>query len=93
MIAQLRYILRSCLLQVRLGLIDAVKVAFQQLNAVERAIGQALLDVIDTSLLQLEAVAVTHRKQRGAGGAQTGEVKGIGIGEDLGSDKSVVVLG
>lgn len=80
------------ILQVRLGLVDTVHVALQQLDAGESANLQLGLDLIDSSLLQLEAVTRAHGELCSTIGAQTREVIEVGIGEDLGVDQAVGLL-
>jgi hypothetical protein len=80
---------RLNILQVRLGLVDTVHVAFQQLDAGESANFQLGLNLIDSSLLQLEAVTGAHSELSSAITAQAREVIEIGIGEDLGVDQAI----
>jgi hypothetical protein len=81
------------ILQIRLRLVNTVQVASQQLNTGESTIRQTLLDLINRSLLQLEAVATAHREELGPRGTQTREVIGIGVGQDLRLDQNICLLG
>jgi hypothetical protein len=77
------------ILQVRLGLVDTVHVALQQLDTGKSANFQLGLNLIDSSLLQLEAVTGAHSELRSAVTAQAREVIFVGIGEDLGVDQAI----